>query len=263
MAEYMDTIAQKKANNKAYKVFVSAILGGAFIALGGLFATTVGAGAGTMPYGVTKLLMGLVFSLGLILVVVGGAELFTGTTVVSVALANKKISLGKLIKNWGIVYGGNFCGAMLIALLIFFGNQYSFGNGVIGAAILSTALTKIHHTFTENIVLGIMANIFVCLAIWLTYSTRSIAGKIIAMILPVSAFVAAGFEHSVANMYFFPIAFLIKNFNPVFAAATKLNLTDLTVINFIINNLIPVTIGNIIGGVIVWLTYNFLYKKEK
>lgn len=261
MGQYTETVALKKANGSALKIFVSAILGGAFIAFGGLFATTVSAGAGTMPYGLIRLLMGIVFSVGLILVVVGGTELFTGTTIVSVALANKKINFWKLVKNWSIVYGGNFVGAILIALLVFLGNQYSFGNGVIGTVILNTALIKVHHTFIESLSLGIMANMLVCLAIWLTYSTKSITGKIIAMILPIAAFVAAGFEHSVANMYFFPIALLIKNFNPIFTAATKLNLADLTTANFILINLIPVTIGNIIGGMAVWLTYNWLHKK--
>jgi formate transporter len=263
MGEYLETVALKKANGKAIKTFISAILGGVFIAIGGFFATTVSAGAGTMPYGLVRFLMGIAFSLGLILVVIGGAELFTGTTIVSVALANKKINFWKLLKNWSIVYGGNFCGAILIALLIFLGNQYTFGNGAMGTAILNTALVKSHHTFLHSVSLGILANILVCLAIWLTYSTKSIAGKIMAMIMPIAAFVAAGFEHSVANMYFFPIALLIKNLDPVFVSTTKLNLANLTFSNFVLNNLIPVTIGNIIGGMAVWLTYNWLYKKEK
>lgn len=263
MGEYLETVALKKANGKAIKTFVSAILGGVFIAIGGFFATTVSAGAGTTPYGLIKFLTGIAFSLGLILVIIGGAELFTGTTIISVALANKKINFWKLIKNWSIVYGGNFCGAILIALLIFLGSQYTFGNGAMGMVILNTALIKAHHTFLQSVSLGILANILVCLAIWLTYSTKSIAGKIVAMIMPIAAFVAAGFEHSVANMYFFPIALLIKNLDPIFAATTKLNLTNLTFSNFVFNNLIPVTIGNIIGGVAVWLSYNWLYKKGK
>jgi formate transporter len=260
MGQQLESIALKKISYPWWRTFVLAILGGIFISFGAMFATTVGAGTSTIPYGLSKLLAGVSFSLGLILVIIGGAELFTGSTIVSVGIANKKISLLKLIKNWAIVYSGNFVGSVLIALLMFLGKQYMCGNAIVGLSVMMTALTKLQHSFIEAMALGILCNMLVCLAIWLSYSTKSIAGKIIAMIFPITAFVAAGFEHSVANMYFVPMAWLIKNFDPSFVV--NMNVSDLTWSHFLLNNLIPVTVGNIIGGVAIWLTLNFLYKKH-
>jgi len=260
MGQNLEIVALKKASYPWWKTFILAILGGIFIAFGAMFTTTVCSGSSNIPYGLSRLLAGASFSLGLILVILSGAELFTGSTIVSVGVANKKISLAKLIKNWGLVYLGNFIGSLLIALLVFFGKQYLFGNGVIGINAVNIALSKLHHTFGESISLGILCNMLVCLAIWLTYSTKSVAGKIMALIFPITAFVAAGFEHSVANMYFVPIAWLIKNFNPNFVV--NINTVDLTWSHFLLGNLLPVTIGNIIGGVFIWLTFNFLYKKH-
>jgi len=260
MRDHAEILTQKKLNYCWQKSFILSVLGGVFISFGAILSVIVSAGSSNMSYGVTRLLMGIVFSLGLILVIVGGAELFTGSTIISIAVVNKKAKLRQLIKNWIIVYLGNFVGAILISLLIFFSKQYTFGNGIMGINTLNIALSKIHHSFFESIFLGILCNMLVCLAIWLTYSTKSISGKIMAIIFPVTAFVAAGFEHSVANMYYVPIALLIKNFDSNFI--TSINLTDLTLNHFLINNLLPVTIGNIIGGVVIWLTFNFLYKKN-
>lgn len=260
MCQHLEYIALKKLNYHWWKSFILSILGGIFISFGAVFAVIVSSGANNIPFGVTRLLMGFVFSLGLILVIVGGAELFTGSTIVSVAIVNKKAKFIQLIKNWLTVYFGNFIGAFLICLLIFIGKHYTLGSGVIGVNSINIAISKLHHSFFESISLGILCNLLVCLAIWLTYSTRSISGKIIAIIFPVTAFVAAGFEHSVANMYFVPIALLIKNFDPSFVS--NMNLHDLTINHFLINNLLPVTIGNIIGGVAVWLIFNSLYKKS-
>ena len=260
MGQSLETVALKKVGYPWWKTLVLAILAGIFISFGAMFTTTVCAGTATIPYGLSRLLAGASFSLGLILVILSGAELFTGSTIVSVGVVNKKFSLGKLIKNWGLVYLGNFIGSFLIALLVFLGKQYAFGSGSIGINAVNIALSKLHHTFGESISLGILCNMLVCLAIWLTYSTKSVAGKIMALIFPITAFVAAGFEHSVANMYFVPMAWLIKNFDPNFVA--NINVVDLTWSHFLINNLLPVTIGNIIGGTFIWLTLNFLYKKH-
>ena len=260
MGQQLETVALKKISYPWLKSFVLAILGGAFIAFGGLLCSIVGAGATGAPYGLIRLLMGIVFSLGLILVVISGAELFTGSTIVSVAVVNKKANLFQLIKNWSTVYLGNFVGAIIIVLLVFFGKQYTFGNGVVGINFLNTAMSKIHHTFGETVSLGILCNLLVCLAIWLSYSTKTISGKIMAIIFPVTAFVAAGFEHSVANMFFIPMAWIIKNFDSSFTA--NINLADLTVNSFLLKNLLPSTIGNIIGGMAVWLTFNWIHKKH-
>jgi formate transporter len=252
MARRAEYLGVRKAEAKIIPMFALAILAGAFIAMGAMFATTVSAGAsGVLTYGVTRLLVGLVFSLGLILVVVGGAELFTGNNLIVMAWAGGKVSSYALLRNWVVVYLGNFVGSIGTAILVFLSKQYMFGNGSVGLSMLSIATSKVHLGFVQALVLGILCNTLVCLAVWLTYSARSTVDKIMAIVFPISAFVAAGFEHSVANMYFIPIGLLIKAFDPAFTAASKVNVTDLTWGNFLVNNLLPVTIGNIIGGAVL------------
>ncbi len=251
MARRAEYVGVSKAEAPKLKTFALAILAGAFISMGAVFATTVAAGAsGQLSYGVAKLLVGLVFCLGLILVVVGGAELFTGNNLIVMAWASRKVRSRALARNWGIVYIGNFVGSIGMALLMFLSRQYTFGGGSVGAVALSIADGKVNLGFGQAIVLGILCNILVCLAVWLTFSARSTIDKIAAIIFPVSAFVAAGFEHSIANMYFIPIGLLIKTFDPRFAASTGLELTNLTWSAFLLNNLLPVTIGNILGGAV-------------
>jgi formate transporter len=268
MAAKAEEIGLKKASMDAGRMFVLSVLAGAFIALGAIFATTVVAGAsGALPYGLTRLLAGLVFSLGLILVVVGGAELFTGNNLIVMAWANRKVSTAQLLRNWGIVYLGNFVGAAGTAVLMYLGGQYQFGNGSVGAAALATAHAKVGLGFTQAVVLGILCNGLVCLAVWLTYSCRSTADKILAIIPPISAFVAAGFEHSIANMYFVPIGLLIKVAAPesFWSAIGKsaADYPDLTWERFLIGNLLPVTLGNVIGGVVlVGAVYWFVYLRR-
>ena len=199
-------------------MFALAILAGAFIGIGAIFATTVAAGgmsvkdaAGAaafstgLPYGVTRLLVGLVFTVGLILVVVGGAELFTGNNLIIMAFASKKVTLAQLLRNWGIVYVGNFVGSILTAYIVFLGKQYTFGGGAIGLAALNIGEAKTGLDFVQAVALGIMCNALVCMAVWMCYSARTTTDKILAIIPPISCFVAAGFEHSIANMYFIPI----------------------------------------------------------
>ena len=208
----------------------------------------------------------MAFSLGLILVIVGGAELFTGNNIIVMAWANKRIKTTQVLRNWSIVFFGNFVGAVSIALLMFYSEQYSSGSGSIGAKALGIAEVKCSLGFTQAIVLGILCNTLVCLAVWLCYSAKTTSGKIMAIIFPITAFVAAGFEHSIANMYFIPKAILIKNlatddFWTAIHASPEMY-ENLTWSNFFINNLLPVTIGNIIGGaVMVGLVYWFVYLK--
>ncbi len=211
MAEKAVQIGIKKANSLISDLLVLGFLAGAYIAMGAIFATTVTAGAnGILSFGVSKLLAGLAFCLGLILVVVGGAELFTGNMLISMACASRKVSLGALFRNWTIVYIANFIGSITMAALIFYGNQYTFGHGVTGLNILAIGETKTALAFVPALCLGILANMAVCLAVWLTYSARSTTDKIMAIIFPITMFVAAGFEHSVANMYFIPAALFVK-----------------------------------------------------
>lgn len=266
MAEHGENVGVKKAGLNALTTFLLAVLAGAFIALGAIFATTVSAGAsGMLPFGVTKLLSGLAFCLGLILVIVGGAELFTGNTLIVMAWAARKVSLDALLRNWSLVYLGNFVGALGTAGLVYLGRQHTFGGGAIGQNMLTIASAKLGYTFVQAVALGVLCNGLVCLAVWLTYSARTTVDKIAAIIFPISAFVAAGFEHSVANMYFVPMGLLVKDFDPdwVSANAASLDLSRLTWDNFLVKNLLPVTIGNIIGGaLLVAAIYWFIYRRD-
>jgi len=215
MAEKAETLGVQKAQLDFWTMLGLSILAGAFIALGAVFSTTVAAGTGgTFPYGVTRLLVGVVFSVGLILVVVGGAELFTGNNLIIMAWASGKIPTSLLLRNWGIVFLGNFLGAVLTALLVAWSGQFQFGDGAVGKTALSIATAKVELGFLSAVCLGILCNALVCLAVWLSFSARSTTDRILAVVPPISAFVAAGFEHSIANMYFVPVALLIKSFAP-------------------------------------------------
>ena len=248
MAEKAQAIGVRKAALDFMPLLGLSILAGAFIGLGAMFATTVYAGSSALPYGVARLLLGLAFCLGLILVVVAGAELFTGNNLIVIAWASRKISTMALLRNWLVVYIGNFIGSLGTAALVFLAKQYTAGSGSVGEAALKIAVGKLALSFPQAVALGILCNGLVCLAIWLTYSARSTTDKIMAIIFPITAFVAAGFEHSVANMYFIPYALFIKAFDPAFAAAHQVDLTTLTWGSFFLKNLLPVTLGNIIGG---------------
>ncbi|HMK08331.1 MAG TPA: formate/nitrite transporter family protein [Anaerolineales bacterium] len=261
MAKRAEYLGVRKAEAAGLATFVLAVLAGAFISLGAVFATTVVAGAsGVVPYGIVRLLAGLVFSLGLVLVIVGGAELFTGNNLIVMAWAGRKVTTLRLLRNWGIVFAGNFVGAVATAVLMFLTRQYTFGGGSVGVVALGTAVAKLGYGFAQAVALGVLCNALVCLAVWLTFSARSTIDKIAAIILPIAAFVAAGFEHSIANMYFVPIALFIKTFDPAFTAASGVNVASLTWPAFLIDNLLPVTIGNIIGGaVLVAIVYWFVF----
>jgi formate/nitrite transporter len=265
MARKAESVGVAKAGVPALDLFVLGVLAGAFIGLGAAFATTVGSGTASMPYGVTRLLVGVAFTLGLILVVVAGAELFTGNNLIVMAWASRRISTLQLLRNWGIVYVGNFVGAGGTAVLVWLSKQYTFGGGSVGATALTVAATKVDLGFGQAIVLGALCNALVCLAVWLTYGAHTTADKILAVIPPIAAFVALGFEHSVANMYFVPVALLIKT-NQAFVSTTAglPSLTDLTWQNFLLHNLLPVTIGNIIGGgLMVGAVYWFVYLRKR
>jgi formate transporter FocA len=267
MARKSEQIGVIKANLDFLTTFMLAVLAGGFIALGAIFATTVTAGTGgSLSYGITRLLGGLVFCLGLILVVIAGAELFTGNNLIVMAWASRKVSTRKLLRNWGIVYTGNLAGSLLTALLVALSGQYQFGGGAVGVNALNIAAAKVNLGFTQALILGILCNALVCLAVWLTLSARSVTDKILAVLFPITAFVAAGFEHSVANMYFIPVALMIEawapasfwrltGIDPFGSEWARLNWGD-----FLFRNLLPVTIGNIIGGALMvgavyWLIY--------
>jgi len=264
MARRAEGIGVAKAEQDALSMVVLAFLAGAFIGLGAIFATTAISGAPDVAFGVKKVLAGVAFSLGLILVVIGGAELFTGNNLIVMAWAGGKVTTAQLLRNWLIVYIGNFVGSIGIAVIMFFTHQYEFGGGAIGTTVLSIANSKVHLGFVQAVAPGGMCNVLVCLAVWLSFSARSAVDKVAVIIPPIAAFVAAGFEHCVANMYFIPLGLLIKEFDPTFAASTGLALDGLTWPNFFVKNLLPVTVGNILGGaVLVAAVYWFIYMRPR
>lgn len=264
MAQVADDAAVYKTNKHPAITYLSAFTAGMFISIAFVFYITATTGTADAPFGFAKLVGGICFSLGLMLVVVCGADLFTSTTLTIISKATGRITWGQLAFNWFNVYVGNLIGALFFVALIWFAGQYTAANGLWGLNVLQTATHKIHHTFIEAVALGILANLMVCLAVWMSYAGRSLADKLFALILPIAMFVASGFEHSIANMFMIPLGILIKEFAPA-EFWTQISMSpdqfsQLTVGNFITENLIPVTIGNIIGGsLLVGLVYWLMY----
>lgn len=268
IAERAELIGIQKAQRDGLTLFVLGVLAGAFIALGAMFATTVLAGAdGVLPFGVSRLLAGTVFCLGLILVILGGAELFTGNALMVMAVAARKLTLAAMLRAWIIVYAGNFVGAVGTALLVFLSGQYLAGKGAVAAVALQLGLQKATLPFVQALFLGTLCNVLVCLAVWLALGARSTTDKVLAILFPVSAFVVAGFEHSVANMYIIPLALLIKTFAPdwLWTQMGELPAQFQALTAFgLVRNLVPVTIGNILGGgVLVGVVYWFVYLRTR
>ncbi|MBD3177670.1 MAG: formate transporter FocA [Armatimonadia bacterium] len=264
IAQKAEDVGVTKATMSETAMFLLAVLAGAFIAMGAVFYVTVTTGAADLPFGLGKLLGGLVFCLGLILVVIAGAELFTGNNLLVMAWVGGRVSTGLLFKNWIIVYAGNFVGSVATALIMFSTEQHMAAGGQLGLNALNIAHAKCQLEFIPALTRGIYCNALVCLAVWLTMSCRSTGDKILAILFPITAFVAAGFEHSVANMYFVPIGlFLVQIPAPEFWGAIGMSPADfpyLSWYNFVIVNLLPVTLGNIIGGgIFVGAFYWFVY----
>lgn len=268
IAKKAEHVGAQKVRVDATSLLVLAILAGAFIALGAMFATTVLAGsAGMLPYGVSRLLAGMVFCLGLILVIVGGAELFTGNTLMVMAWAAGHVSLREMLRAWTIIYIGNFIGAIGTAVLVFLSGQPFNGAGAIGVVAMKFAADKTVLPYDQAFFLGILCNVLVCLAVWLALGARSTSDKILAVLFPVSAFVVAGFEHSVANMYLIPLGLFLKAWAPpefwVAIGSTAASYPALTWPAFFAS-LVPVTLGNIFGGaVLVGGVYWFVYLRPR
>ena len=263
MARKAEQVGVAKVGMSTANTFALAVLAGAFIALGAIFATTVTAGGGDLPYGVARLLGGVAFSLGLILVVVAGAELFTGNNLIVMAWAGRRVRTAQVLRNWTIVYVGNLGGALATAVILFLGQQYEFGGGAVGVQALSIAEAKTDLGFLQAIALGALCNALVCLAVWLCYSARTTTDKILSIVPPIAAFVAAGFEHSVANMFFIPMGLLVKSDDAFVSRQSGLpDLDGLTWEGFAAN-LVPVTLGNVLGGALmVGAIYWFVYLRE-
>ncbi|MGI9512324.1 MAG: formate/nitrite transporter family protein [Anderseniella sp.] len=267
MAQACEAAGATKAGRDMLALIILGLLAGAFIALGANFMTVVVTGAGDLPWGVGRLLAGLVFSLGLILVIVGGAELFTGDSLMIVACASRRITLVALLRAWSLVYFGNIIGAVGTAALVFLAGQHGFSDGGVGKTALLVATTKASLATVPLFFLAVLCNVLVCLAVWMSFGARSITDKILVIVPPISAFVAAGFEHSIANLYFLPYALAIKAWagsefwNAIGQDATAY--AGLTITSAL-HNIVVATVGNLVGGsLMVGAVYWFVYLRNR
>jgi formate/nitrite transporter len=242
------TVGVAKARMATLPLLMLGVLAGAFIGLGSMLFVIVRADA-TLGLAASQLVGGLVFSLGLLLVVVAGAELFTGNNLLAMAWADGRITTAEVARNWVLVCAANFAGAAGLALLVFASGHTGMGDGAIGRAVVRIALAKQDLPWREAFFRGVLCNVLVCMAVWMAMAGRSVVDKAVAVVFPITAFVAAGFEHSIANMYFFPLALLL---------GAPLAAGDL------LANLAWVIAGNLLGGsVLVGLTYHVIYRKGR
>ena len=253
MEKRVESASKVKAELSFLSLFMLAILAGSFIALGAEFFT-ITIFDSNLSTGITRLIGGFTFSLGLILVVVAGAELFTGNNLIMMGIASGVVTYKQVLKNWSVSYLGNFIGSISVVFLMYFTNLWKMKDNLLGANSIIIAADKVNLTFVEGLTRGILCNALVCLAVWLCFSARTVVSKIAAIIFPITAFVASGFEHSIANMYFIPIGILLKNNQGVLDTVLKtkpdIDLSNLNITGFL-GNLLSVTIGNIIGGAIM------------
>jgi len=242
------TVGVGKATSPWFSVFVLGILAGAYIGFGGLLSTSVTFDlAAKAGIGIQKFVAGAAFSLGLMLVVIAGAELFTGNNLMVSSVMSREITMRTMWQRWGLVYLANFIGSLLLAVLFLFSGLWKAGGGALGAAAVSIGFSKVSMGFGEALVRGIGCNWLVCLAVWMALAARQTVGKIFAIFFPIMGFVAIGFEHCVANMYFIPAAILLNSWAGI-AGPAAADPNTLGWVSFLLKNLLPVTIGNIIGG---------------
>jgi formate/nitrite transporter len=247
IARKIEALGVTKARSDTLSLLVLAALAGAFIALGALFFTVV-VSRPTLGFGVSRLMGGLAFSLGLILVLVGGAELFTGNNLVAMAWASRRITSTALLRNWVLVYAGNAIGALGTVVLVLLGQVGQFGDGTVRDTALAIGRHKAALGGVEALALGVLCNGLVCMAVWLAMGGRSVADKVLAIVFPITAFVTMGFEHSIANLFFLSYALALDGFS------------DLQLLAGMVRNLLAVTVGNILGGTVLvagvyWLAY--------
>jgi len=255
IAAKVESIGVAKARLPLLPMLMLGILAGAFIGLGAMYYVIVRSDP-TLGFAARQVLGGVTFSLGLLLVVVAGAELFTGNNLLAMAWADGKISTREVLRNWAIVCCGNFIGAAGLAVLVYLSGHTAMNDGAVAAQYVSIATTKQAVPFVAAFFRGVLCNVLVCMAVWMALAGRSVVDKAVAIVFPISAFVAAGFEHSIANMYFFPLAMLLQTFDNVGATAPAVTWLGL------IGNLMPVILGNIMGGsVLVGLVYHVIYRR--
>lgn len=266
ITDFTINMAKDKVAGSFQKLLILGILAGAFIAFAaeGSNMAAFNLFAEPTTYGLGKALAGVVFGTGLMLVVLAGGELFTGNTLILAAVCEKQVSMGKMLRNWIIVYLGNFIGSLLVAYMMVHSGLLASGADMLGAVTLKIAVYKVNLGFSQAFFLGIMCNWLVCLAVWISFGADTMAGKILAIFFPIWLFITSGFEHSVANMYYIPAGIMIKA-NTTFAELSHLSrdaVDSLTWTSFFVNNLAPVTLGNIVGGgIFVGMAYWYVYKK--
>lgn len=268
ITDYVIATAQDKAGGSFQKLFLLGILAGAFIAFAaeGSNMAAFNLFAEPTTYGLGKALAGVVFGTGLMMVVLAGGELFTGNTLILAAVLDRKVSAGRMLRNWVIVYAGNFVGSMLIAYMMVNSGLFGSGADMLGAVTVKIAAYKVNLDFLQAFYLGIMCNWLVCLAVWISYGAETMTGKIFSIFFPIWLFITSGFEHSIANMYYIPAGIMAKS-NAAFAELSHLTpqvLESLNWSSFVVHNLIPVTLGNIVGGgIFVGMAYWYVYKKSR
>ncbi len=257
VAQRVEQVGVVKARLPLLPLAMLGVLAGAFIGLGSLVFTLVKADA-TLGFAASQVLGGLVFSLGLLLVVVAGAELFTGNNLLAMAWADGLVSTREVLRNWGVVCLANLVGAAGLALLVFYSGHTLMNGGAVGQTAVKIALTKQALPWQEALLRGVLCNVLVCLAVWMAMAGRSLADKAVAIVFPIGAFVAAGFEHSIANMYFMPLAWMLQQSGQVPTAdgvVTGLGM---------LGNWVPVIVGNLLGGsVLVGLSYHVIYRRQR
>jgi formate/nitrite transporter len=267
MALACEAAGAAKAGRDALALIVLGLLAGAFIAFGAIFMTVVLTGAAELPWGVARLLAGLVFSLGLILVIVGGAELFTGDSLMIVACASRRITLAALLRAWSLVYVGNIVGAIGTAALVFLAGQHRFAGGAVGKTALTIASAKAALPTIELFFLAVLCNVLVCLAVWMSFGARSSTDKVLVIVPPIAAFVAAGFEHSIANLYLLPYGLALKAWaGPEFWTAIGEGAAAYPALTAgaALHNIVVATIGNLVGGsLMVGAVYWFVYLRRR
>jgi len=252
----VETAGVAKARLAVLPTLMLGAVAGGFIGLGALYFTIVASDT-QLPFAASRLLGGLAFSLGLILVVVAGAELFTGNNLLVMAWADGKITTRELLRNWILVYPANAAGAIGLAVVVYLANHAALNQGGVGIAYVQIAAAKTALPFWEAFFKGVLCNLLVCLGLWIAMAGRSVTDKVLAIVFPISAFVAAGFEHSIANMYFISLGIFLKG-----TVSAGVDVSTLDWGGFM-NNLVPVTLGNIIGGsVMVALVYHFIYHRD-
>ncbi len=256
IADRVQNVGVAKARLPLLSMVMLGVLAGAFIGLGAMYYTLVISDA-SLSFAAGRVLGAVCFSLGLLLVVVAGAELFTGNNLLAMAWADGKVSTGEVLRNWAVVCTANFIGAAGLALLVYWSGHAGLNNGAIAQAYLKIAAAKSTMPLSELFFRGVLCNVLVCMAVWMVLAGRSVVDKFAAIVLPISAFVAAGFEHSIANMYFFPLALLLKESGIVLPAGA-----DAITVYAMFRNLGPVIAGNIVGGsVLVALVYYVIYRR--